>query len=412
VEPIKRDFGLSDTEFSLLHGLAFAIFYTLLGLPIGRLMDTSKRTRLISAGVALWSLMCAGCGVVQSFWGMFACRLGIGVGEATLSPGAYSLISDYFPPARRARALATYSLGITVGGGLAFAFGGVVVDIAATQQGTILPLLGEVASWQLVFIAVGLPGLIVALMVLSIREPQRREQLIADDGSSDVSIADIRRFLGTHARLFFCLFVGLGLISIASYALTAWIPTTFIRRFAWTAGEIGLAYGLIMAVIGSLGLYGGAWYSDWLAQHRGDADAPLRVILYGIAGALIFGSLSPVMPTASLCIGMLACANLFILVPFGLAPVMLQAVVPNQMRGVLSAVYLFVMNILGLGIGPTSVALVTDRVFGDELMVGWSISLVLVLVLPVALLLMAVAIAPYRAARAEFQKSVDSFSGE
>ncbi|MEQ8802398.1 MAG: MFS transporter [Haliea sp.] len=229
VEPIKRDFGLSDTEFSLLHGLVFSIFYALLGLPVGRLMDTSRRTRLISAGVALWSLMCAGCGVVQSFWGMFACRLGIGVGATALSPGASSLISDYFPPARRARALAIYSLGITVGAGLAFVFGGMVVDIAATQQGTILPLLGEVASWQLVFIAVGLPGLLVALMVLTIREPVRREQLFSKDGSSDLSIADIRRFLGTNAQLFSCLFVGLGLVSLASYALLAWIPITFIR---------------------------------------------------------------------------------------------------------------------------------------------------------------------------------------
>ena len=162
VGPIKRDLRITDTRVGVLQGLAFAIFYTLAGLPIGRLVDTRNRRNLVMAGVAVWSVFTSACSAAGTFWSLFLARIGVGVGEATLNPSAFSLISDYFPRERLNTALSVYYVGVLVGSGLALTAGGTIVD-AATRAGAIhLPLLGETAAWRLTFLAVGAPGLLFA----------------------------------------------------------------------------------------------------------------------------------------------------------------------------------------------------------------------------------------------------------
>src|SRR5712691_1532753 len=170
VGPIKRDLGITDTRVGLLQGLAFALFYTLLGLPMGRFADRGSRRNLIALGVFFWSLMTAVCSVARSFWSLFFARMGVGVGEATLAPSAFSLISDYFPRERLGTALSIYAMGIFIGSGLALIVGGTVVGAVTHLPAIDLPVLGTIASWRLTFLIVGLPGLLVGLILYTIRE--------------------------------------------------------------------------------------------------------------------------------------------------------------------------------------------------------------------------------------------------
>src|ERR1700686_2042900 len=171
VAPMKRDLHISDTRVGLLQGFSFALFYTLAGLPLGRIADTRNRRNLITVGILAWSALTAACSAAKNFWALFFTRMGVGAGEATLSPAAFSLIADYFPPGRLGVALSLYSMGIYVGSGLAFIVGGEVVQHLARQPVLTLPLLGTIASWRAAFLVVGLPGLLVALLVRTIREP-------------------------------------------------------------------------------------------------------------------------------------------------------------------------------------------------------------------------------------------------
>lgn len=174
VEPIRADLGITDTQFSLLAGLAFSIFYSVMGLPLGWLADRMSRRMIILVGMIAWSIMTALCGLATSFLALFIARVGVGIGEAALSPAAYSLISDYFPPERRARAISAYAMGPYLGSGLALIIGGQVIEAASRMGPFTIEGLGTFAPWQAVFFAVGLPGVIIALLFLLIREPERR----------------------------------------------------------------------------------------------------------------------------------------------------------------------------------------------------------------------------------------------
>ncbi len=176
VSPIKADLGISDLKMGLLLGLAFSLFYVTLGVPIGWLADRVNRRNLVIAGITLWCIMTAACGLSKSYGQLFLARVGVGVGEATLSPCALSLISDSFPPERRARAIGVYSIGVSVGGGLAYLLGGALVQAVADAPPIDWPVLGEIRPWQSAFIIIGLAGLVVALLLTMVPEPARHER--------------------------------------------------------------------------------------------------------------------------------------------------------------------------------------------------------------------------------------------
>jgi MFS family permease len=174
VGPIRRDLMISDTQMSLLMGLSFALFYTVCGIPLGRLADTKSRRGLIAIGVLFWSAATAACGMAKLYWQFLICRIGVGVGEAALSPAAYSLIADSFPAERRATAISVYSMGVYLGSGIAFLLGGLVIKFASAQGDVMLPVLGEVRPWQLIFLILGAAGVLFTLLMLAVREPARR----------------------------------------------------------------------------------------------------------------------------------------------------------------------------------------------------------------------------------------------
>jgi MFS family permease len=382
VGPIKADLGLTDTEFSLLRGLAFALFYTLLGIPLGWLADRAHRVRLVAAGIALWSLMTALCGAARSFPQLFLARVGVGVGEAALTPAAYSMIADYFPPERRGRALGVYAIGVYVGIGLAIIIGGLVVQAISTRPALDLPLVGEVRAWQAAFMIVGAPGLLVALWMLTIREPRRRTQP-GEHGLE--SLGATLRFLWRHRATFAAHFAGFGLLTLLFNAISAWIPAYLTRVHGFGPGRIAMTYGPLLLLFGSAGIYCGGWLADRL-RARGVADAEMRAGLVGALCLWPFAATATLMPGAGGFLLLLAPLLFFASFPFAAAAAALQLVTPNRMRGQVSAVYLFVVNLTGIGLGGTITALLTDGLFGREDAVGYSMALVGAVVAPLAAL--------------------------
>jgi MFS family permease len=396
VEPIRRDLQISDTQISLLMGLSFALFYTFFGIPLGRLADTRSRRAIISVGIAFWSVMTAGCGLARNFWQLAVLRMGVGVGEATLSPSAYSLIADYFPIQRRATAMSVYSMGIYIGSGLAYILGGLVAELASNQESYALPLVGSIRSWQMVFLVVGLPGLLVALLLLTVREPQRRGPASGGKtGAVPATVGETAAYVLSNARTFVCLNVGIGLITLNSYASTSWIPSLFIRRFGWTQGGTGLAYGAIIAVAGTLGVVAGGRVADWWTQ-RGRLDAPLRVAWLSCFCWLPAGILYPLASSGVWTAVFLVPVVFFASMPFGVAPAAIQRMMPNTMRAQATAVYLFVINIIGMGLGPTLVAFLTEGVFQDQNRLHESLLIVGVLSYVSAATLLGISLKSYR----------------
>ena len=391
VPAIKADLNLSDTAISYLQGLAFVVFYTAMGLPIGWLADRVNRKRLIAAGIALWSGMTAACGLAQNYAQLFLARMGVGIGEAALSPAAYSLIADTFPKERLGRALSVYTAGAFFGAGTAFLVGGAVIAAVGNAEAVSVPLFGELRPWQVVFIAVGLPGLIVALLALTIHEPIRRG-VVQTKGPS------IRRTLGhvaDHPRTFFGHFLGFALLAVPFNILVGWAPTYLYREFDYAPAESGFALGLIMLIFSSSGVVAGGLLADRMHGHGLD-DGTLRVGIF--AGVILtpLGYAAFQMPTLELTLLLLAPIAFFASFGFGAAPTAIQLASPNRMRGQISALYLFVMNLLGVVIGMTGTALMTDYVFRDESMLGMSMSVVGVLSAPLAALTLFYALRPFR----------------
>ena len=399
VAPIRRDLGISDTQMSLLMGFSFAIFYTILGIPLGRLADRWSRRGLVAAGVVVWSFMTALCGMAQTYMQLFLFRIGVGVGEATLSPAAYSMIADYFPPERRATAISVYSMGIYLGSGIAFLVGGLVIQFAVAQGAVSLPLVGDVRPWQVVFFVLGGSGILFSFAFLLVREPPREGVLV----NGSVPFAEVVAHLWLNRRTVLCHNVGFAMIAFCSYGTAAWVPSFFIRTFGWKAGEVGIIYGLIVMVFGCAGILFGGWLTDrWLKQ--GKTDAAIRVGILASVVAII-GGVYLLAGDGTLAAVLMVPAVFALGMPFGAAPAAIVAIVPNQMRGQTAAVYLFIVNLIGLGVGPTAVALVTDYVFANDLALKWSMLIVGTAANLAAIMLLWAGLKPYRETIARMRKA-------
>jgi MFS family permease len=387
VRPIRADLGISDTAMSLLMGFAFAVFYTLMGLPLGYLADRGNRRGLITLGVLVWSAMTALCGLTKSFTALFLTRVGVGAGEATLSPSAYSLLSDYFPKEKLGRVMAVYSIGVPLGSGIALILGGIVVRAAAQLPPVGVPLLGAVQPWRLVFLLVSLPGLLIALLMLSVREPARRGRAKMQESQQASRFGAVFVFVRGHRAAIGAHFAGLSLLTFVIYGGMAWIPTFFARTYDLAPADAALYYGAILAVCGAGGLVLGGILADYLFR-RGHADAHLRTILIAVLTSAPFLIAMPLMPSASLAFACLVPAVLLSSMHGGVAGAALQLITPNQFRAQIVALYFFVANLVGLGMGPTAVAALTEHGFGEETALRYSLCVVAACVLPLSALVL------------------------
>ncbi len=375
IEPIRRDLGITDTQVSLLIGLAFAVFYTLLGIPIARLADRYSRRAIIAVGITAWCFMTASCGLARSYAQLFLTRVGVGVGEAALSPCALSMMSDYFPKRTRGRAIAVYNTGITLGTGLAMIVGGSLVAHVLASPPVRLPVAGELYAWQTVFIVVGLPGLLMALLMSTVREPQRREQMATASGSRHLSLAAVAKYLGARIGMFGSHFVGMSTVAILTYGLSAWVPTMFLRTWGWTIREIGLAYGAVTLTAGPLAVLLASWLAERL-QARGYQDAQMRSALICASVAVLGATGAALAPGPWVAVALLLPASMGTTAATANGLCALMTVIPNQLRAQSAALYYLVVNVLGLTLGPTGIALFTDYVFRDTQALRYSVACV------------------------------------
>jgi MFS family permease len=361
VQPIEAELHITDSQMGLLQGVAFATFYSLFGLPIGLLADRFNRRALITAGVTVWSLATMACGLASGFTGLFLARLGVGAGEATLSPAGASVIADYFPPRERSKAYGVYAVGTSIGSGIAFLLVAAAIGWAG-QLRTVYPQwLGALSSWKIVLLMLGAPGLLVAaIFALTVREPARRELPTATPGGL---LAPLGRQLGRSKAVYFGVIAGTVMNFTGIYALIAWFPTYLIREHGMTAVEVGRLLGTFGVPCGIVSCLASGWVAAWL-EKRGRADAAVLVALGGLVLFTVAGVAAALAPTGLLavilyCVLSLAtnCAAVSVLTA-------LNRITPNTLRGQVVAIFSLSTGLIAVSVGPLSVGLLTDHQFG------------------------------------------------
>lgn len=401
VDPIQADLRISDTQVSLLQGFAFIITYIFFSVPLGRLADTHSRKFIIAGGVFFWSLATAACGLANSFKQLFIARAAVGTGEAALTPAAWSMMADYFPPDRRSFPVSIFLMGPYLGAGLSMIAGGAVMGMMADMDVVVIPLLGDFRPWQVTFMLVALPGALVSILFLRVVEPSRKLAIPGDDSAASQqspnrpSAAEVLAVLRGKAAVYAALLVAIPLLVIVLYGLQAWVPSYLVRGFGMSVQDAGLIYGLIALFSGSAGVLSGPVLGRWL-ERRGIDDAPLRIGLWsclGVCPALMVMALSG---SVALALVAVVAASILVTLPLALAASTLQTITPGNMRGLLAGMYVVMTSGMGMGLGPTLIALCTDYVVRDRTMVGWSIAIVGFSVAGIAAILFLRALGPYR----------------
>ncbi|HIG41972.1 MAG: MFS transporter [bacterium] len=396
VGPIREDFGISDFEYSLLAGAAFALLYAFAGLPLGRLADRYSRRVIVSGSVFFWSLMTVSSGLTQNFTQLFVARMGVGAGEAGLSPPAYSLILDSFRPKHVGFAMSFYKLGVKVGAGLALIIGGLLYDYYASVGVISIPLIGEIKPWQATLITVGAPGMLLSILLLTIDEP-RRKGLISNNGEvlEQIPLTDVVSFMWEKRRVYLCLLLGSSLMAMAQYGSAAWYPELFTRNYGLSKSEAGVSYGMIILIAGSAGVMVAAWCAS-LLRKRGYIDANVRTMCFAAILAIPFMTAAPLMGSAERTLLMLWPAVFLSGSYLGIMAVSIVEITPNQMRGQITAVYIFATSMIGMALGGSILAAFTDFLYQDDAMLHYSIATACVLFYPLAAILFFYCLPAYR----------------
>jgi MFS family permease len=387
VGPIKADLVLSDFQMSLLLGPAFAIFYALFGLPLGWAADRHSRRWVIFIGVSLWAVATCASGFARTFHELLLARMGVGIGEASLMPAAYSLLADEFPRERLTLAASAFQMAGKIGSATAFGLGAIAIAFAQGMHGIDWPALGHAHAWQLVLIMVGLPGFALALLVFTFREPPRRNLAGATGaaGAAGRTVAgaaagaerrQFRDFVRSRWQLVSLMLVSFSSLAICGYTQTSWVPTYLSRSFHWAPVQYGPALSLMNLVAAASLLVSGRIVDHLYA--RGMRDAHLRYyswLMLAVAPAAVGLFLTR---NAYVFLG-LYCVVQFVTVPFMIyVSSIIALLAPNAIRGQLIAAFLFAFTLLGLGAGPAMVGALTDYLFADESRIGTSMMIVVV----------------------------------
>jgi MFS family permease len=390
VIPIRRDLGLTLTQTGYLLGLPFAVFTALMAMPIARLADSSNRRNIIAAGIALWSVMTALCGLAGSFSRLLLARIGVGVGESSLQPAATSLLADAFPPRRLGFAMGVYSMGSFIGSGMAYFIGGSIVGLVGAQHSWQWPIIGEIRPWQSVFLIVGLPGLLVAGITLLMREPERRSH-----SGVPVPFKALFAHALTHVRTFATLSLGYAASLTVNIGISAWLATFLIQRHGWSAARAGMVQGTLTLTIGSLGVVVGGQVSDWYVRN-GKADGALRVGIIGAIGMLVSATAYPFAGSATVAVVWLVFVNFFAAFPWGAASAAIAEIVPARLRAQGVALYFVIVNSLSVAIGPIAVAFIADHVFHNDQAIREALAIVNVVGMVSAIVLFSYGLPAFR----------------
>ncbi len=393
VQPIEADLHISDSLMGLLQGLAFAVFYSLLGLPLGLVADRFNRRSLISGGIVVWSLATMVCGLSSGFSGLFLARLGVGAGEATLSPAGASMIADYFPPRERSKAYGVYAVGTSIGAGMAFLLVATAIGWANHLRIAYPHPFGALSAWKIVFLLLGAPGLLVgAIFALTVKEPVRKE-LSAE--TSDCPPAPLWRHLAQAKWAYFGVIAGTVLNFTAIYALLAWFPTYLIRVHGMSAVEIGRLLGSFGVPCGIVSCLGSGWIAAWL-DRRGRADAAVLVALGGVVVFTLSGIAAAFAATGLQAVLFYCVLSLATNCAAVSALTALNRITPNTLRGRVIAIFSLSTGLIAVSVGPLSVGLLSDHVFGAAHGVGKALAVVLATTGVLAFVVFAVTRPAYR----------------
>jgi MFS family permease len=361
IQPIKRDLVLSDSEFGLLSGLAFAIFYAAMGIPIATLSDSRSRTKIIAGGLFVWSAATVACGLARSFVQLFVARVVVGAGEACISPASYSLIADLFPKDRLGRALAVYSTGSFLGSGLAFLVGGWVVGAVTGPVRSTIPVFSQLAPWQLAFILAGLPGILLAVLIpIAMKDSHRSAP--QEPREPRANLSEVISQMRSGGAVFPSLFFGFSLCAMSLFSLMAWAPAYLMRTFSLDARTSGYWLGTVVLVACTGGVLVSGTLVD-LLRRRGRVESPFITGIIGAAGVAVTTLPLAFPQRFGVAICLLAGATFFATFALPSSTTAMQLVTPANMRARVSAMFLFCNSMIGLALGAFLVGVLNDHVF-------------------------------------------------
>lgn len=372
IEPIKADLGLTDAQIGWALGPAFAIFYATMGLPLGWLVDRKRRTLIVAAGIFVWSFATAISGLARSFTQLFLARMIVGVGEATLSPAAMSMISDSFPPERRSKPIAVYVAALSLGAGIASLIGSAVLVWAKTAGAIVLPLIGSVQPWQLTFFIVGLPGIALAIAFLFVKEPVRRSS--RDEVSKQAGapmpapmangIGDALAYVWRNAGVYGG-FISLACVmAIVAYS-QGFLAPVFERTFGWPPEKYAFVNAIVLLIAGPPSVLLSGVVSDRMAQ-AGRRDAPILLLLGGYIIMLPTAIAPMFAPTPEIAFAFLFVNTAAIGVVSAMAVSSMLAITPSAIRGQITAIYYMAISMTGLFLGPPTVGYLSTYIFGEQ----------------------------------------------
>jgi MFS family permease len=396
VDPIKRDLHVDDFQISLLQGFAFVLFYASAAVPMGWLGDRFPRRWVMFWGVTAWSVATAVCGLARNYWHLFVARMGVGLGEATLAPTSYAIAADLFPARRLGLAIGVLAAGAAIGNSAAAVISGLVVEWAQQAGGW-----GGLAPWQVVFVIVGLPGLAMAPLVLLIpaHRPAAQKRVAPETQAPGASMADYVAWLRQRWRYVASMALGVSFHAVFAYGLAAWTPAYLSRHYGLSPAEIGGSLALVSALTGIAGFVGGGWFVDWMRAR----NVPDPHFLYFIVNCALIGviGVSTFTLVKSVPLFLVLQGFLYFLMPFtGPAMAHLQESTPRRFRGRTVAIFMLAMNLIGMMIGPSSVALFSQYLFGGPEHVGLGLAMTFLIFAPISIVFFLLARAPARAALA------------
>ena len=400
VGPIREQFGITDFQYSLLAGAAFALVYSFASFPLGRLADHYSRRLIVAASVAFWSLATAAGGLANSVTQLFVSRMAVGAGEAGLAPPAYSIITDSYRPAHFGYAMSFYKTGVRVGGGFALVIGGLLIDYYTRIGPLEIPLIGTLQPWQATLVTVGLPGVLLALLLLTMVEPRRKELAVSRSGRERLPVREFVRFIWQRKRCYLPLFIGSSMLAMAGYGSSAWYPEFLVRNYGLSRGEAGTSYGTISIITGVVGIMVAPWIANRLAA-RGYRDAYVRTLLATTLIATLPSIAAPLVGSATMTLLLLVPAMIFSGAYLGVMAAAFQPITPNQMRGQATAFYIFLTSFIGMAFGTSTLAAFTDFLFQDDGKVHYSLATMQAIFKPAGALLFWYCLSAYRKAMEE-----------
>jgi MFS family permease len=395
VDPIKASLNVSDFRVSMLQGAAFVLFYSICGLPIGWAVDRYSRRWIIFLGMAFWSILASAGGLAKTYWQLLWSRIGVGVGEASLHPSVYSLLSDFFNKDHLTGALAVYSTGAAVGGGIALAMGGAIVEMAAETGTYHSAIFGEIRPWQMALIITGLFGMVIALAVFLVPEPPRRGRLAGSCSARGLPTGSVLAFMSHQRGFYIAHFLGFAIFAMIGAGFSSWMPTYLMRTFHWPVARTGLTLGALSLVCMTSGMLFAGYFCDrWMS--RGVRDAHFRYYVYTLAIFAVAGIIACTSVNIVLVVICIGIVKFMAFIPVAAGAI--QLTTPNEYRGQITAAFLLIYNVLGFGVGPSLVAGLSDFVLRGPSSIGTALAILFATLPPIIIVLFAFGMKPLRCA--------------